>query len=954
MGSNARGTVPRWVAAMACILALAPAWGRATLEGDPPLTRHLPDVDAYPQNFALAQDAQSIVYVGNYDGVLIFDSERWELLRLPNRDLARSLAFDGVDRVYVGGHDEFGYIKRDAAGREQFHDLTGLFTSLLGEGEDFEDIWDIHVAREGVFFRALRHLFLYEPASGNTRLWRHPGRFGGIVQSGERVVLQFRGEGLRQFVDGEWQPLPGSAPLSELAWDFLRLPDGGLLALAADGKWRAYKDGRVSNFPVPRSFPPSSSISAGTELADGTLVLVSGDGMAYTLDPRSGAHRGFRLDTGYLNEVIPARGGGLLIAAEDRLLHLEWPAPWTALGETYGMNSSLVSMVRWGQRWHALTSAGVFALEPGADGAPRFRPLDWTGAEAWDLLPLDASTALLAESYDLVQITGRQSRTLSRGALYPRLLRRALADPNVVLVGLEPGIAIARRSGGEWRVAIEDHTLDELETSSMVEAEPRVLWLGSDRGGVWRIRFTPGYGAIEETQRFGPGEGITYGEPAGGAVALLADGTLVATTNKGVFRWTGERFTSMDLGGLDVVRDKGEWVELTTAPDGKRWAYSHKHVYRQAGGGWRREEIGNVRRGAIESMTFDETGAPIFSSTRAVLRFDASAQAAGDGGDSVASVQLRAVERRDASGAVEALPFDHALELRDGDFGLRIRFALPDFREVGSTRYATRLAGLEPHLSAWSDANTLQYPRLPPGNYRLEIMARDSLGRDSRGTPLELSIVPAWYASSRARALWLVLGILALSALTWGWVRWRTVRLERLVAARTSELRAANERLDAMAHLDGLTGVPNRRELDRHLEKMWADCARDGRELAVLALDVDGFKRYNDLHGHQSGDEMLVRLVREATACLNRRSDLLARYGGDEFFVVRTGESLAGARELAETLRRRVEVAALGATVSIGAATRSPKSGGQVRDLVRAADAALYAAKSAGRNRVAA
>jgi diguanylate cyclase (GGDEF)-like protein len=122
----------------------------------------------------------------------------------------------------------------------------------------------------------------------------------------------------------------------------------------------------------------------------------------------------------------------------------------------------------------------------------------------------------------------------------------------------------------------------------------------------------------------------------------------------------------------------------------------------------------------------------------------------------------------------------------------------------------------------------------------------------------------------------------------------------------------------------------------------------------VLAIDVDGFKRYNDQHGHQSGDEMLVRLVREAAACLEGSGDLLARYGGDEFFIVRAGSSLASARALAESLRQRIEAAGLGATVSVGVASRLPKDGGDVRELVRAADAALYAAKSAGRNRVAA
>jgi diguanylate cyclase (GGDEF)-like protein len=949
MGTRLRGA--RLVVTAVALLAMVPALARAPLEGDPPVARHLPDVDAYPQNFAIAQDAQSIVYVGSYDGILVYDGERWELVRLPGRDLGRSLAFDGVDRVYVGSHDEFGYLQRGADGAERFHDLTGLFAPLLGADEAFEDIWDIHVTREGVFFRALRHLFLYDPASGATRVWRHEGRFGGITQLGERVVLQFRGVGLKQLVNGEWQLLPGSEPLNELCWKFLRTGGDGLLGLCADGRWRTWRAGKVADFKVPASFPPSSAMPSGTELPDGTLVMVSGDGQVFTLDPRSGEHRELRLDTGFLNEVIADRAGGLLVAGEDRLLHLEWPAAWTAIGESYGVASSLTRVVQWNDRWSVLTSSGVFALEGDGD-QPRFRPLDWTEGEAWDLLPVDASSALLAESYDVLLVNGAKARPLSKGAFYPRLLRRALGDPNVVLAGLEPGVGVLRRTGGGWNVVLEDHAQGELEVMSMVETEPRVAWFGTGRGGIWRLRFAADYGSVVETHRFGPAEGITYGEPAGASIAQLGDGTLVATTTTGAFRWDGARFVAWTAGGLDQVREKDEWLDLASAPDGTRWAYSHKNIYRQVEQGWRREEIGGVRRGAISAVAFDETGAPVFTSTRALLRFAAHAPAPPASG--APTVLVRALERHAADGRVERLPVTGALDVRDGNFGLRVRFALPEYRQPGGARYSVRLAGVDGQASAWSDVDTLLYPRLPPGTYRLEVLARDSLGRESRIAPLTLRILPAWYASPMARALWVVLTFTLLGVLTVFAVRWRTRRLEGLVAARTSELRAANERLDAMAHLDGLTGVSNRRELDRHLEQAWARCQQDGRELAVLAIDVDGFKRYNDQHGHQSGDEMLVRLVREAAACLEGSGDLLARYGGDEFFIVRAGSDLASGRALAESLRQRIEAAGLGATVSVGVASRLPKDGGDVRELVRAADAALYAAKSAGRNRVAA
>jgi diguanylate cyclase (GGDEF)-like protein len=389
-----------------------------------------------------------------------------------------------------------------------------------------------------------------------------------------------------------------------------------------------------------------------------------------------------------------------------------------------------------------------------------------------------------------------------------------------------------------------------------------------------------------------------------------------------------------------------------SAPDGTAWAYSHKNVYHRGAEGWHREEIGGVRRGALESLAFDETGAAVFTSTRALLRFQGHAPpGAGDGGP---AGKVRALARLSPAGGAERLPVGGTVSARGGDFGLRVRFALPDYRRPGGMRYAARLVGLDAQMSPWSDVDTLQYPRLPAGTYRLEVKGLDSLGRETQAEPLTLRVLPPWYASPMARGLWVVLTFTALGALTVVAVRWRTARLEGLVAARTSELRAANERLDAMAHLDGLTGVSNRRELDRYLERAWAQCEKDGCELAVLAIDVDGFKRFNDQHGHQSGDEMLVRLVREAAACLDGAGDLLARYGGDEFFVVRIGCDLAGARALAEDLRRRIEAAGLGATVSIGVATRAPRDGGIVRDLVRAADAALYAAKSAGRNRVAA
>jgi diguanylate cyclase (GGDEF)-like protein len=159
-----------------------------------------------------------------------------------------------------------------------------------------------------------------------------------------------------------------------------------------------------------------------------------------------------------------------------------------------------------------------------------------------------------------------------------------------------------------------------------------------------------------------------------------------------------------------------------------------------------------------------------------------------------------------------------------------------------------------------------------------------------------------------------------------------------------------------MTVTDGLTGVGNRRALESVLRREATRAERHGRELSLLILDLDHFKRLNDTHGHLAGDHVLrefAKLLAERV----RPGDELARSGGEEFVLVLPETGLAGALELAEELRRRVEEARfdfrgeeLSVTASVGAAMF--RTGMTVEDLQQAADTMLYRAKARGRNQV--
>lgn len=178
---------------------------------------------------------------------------------------------------------------------------------------------------------------------------------------------------------------------------------------------------------------------------------------------------------------------------------------------------------------------------------------------------------------------------------------------------------------------------------------------------------------------------------------------------------------------------------------------------------------------------------------------------------------------------------------------------------------------------------------------------------------------------------------------------------------KNEELEALNEQLRSLALVDGLTGVANRRRFDEMIENEWRRCRRDHAPLALLIIDIDYFKNYNDHYGHQAGDACLKQIASLLKGGVSRETDLVARYGGEEFVCLMPESSLAGALSKAESLRSGIETAnirheysstAPRVTVSIGVAARTPDDNGTVSTLIAEADEALYRAKHQGRNRV--
>ena len=188
----------------------------------------------------------------------------------------------------------------------------------------------------------------------------------------------------------------------------------------------------------------------------------------------------------------------------------------------------------------------------------------------------------------------------------------------------------------------------------------------------------------------------------------------------------------------------------------------------------------------------------------------------------------------------------------------------------------------------------------------------------------------------------------------------RLVEMQRSLVQVTEKLNSANTMLKRLSATDGLTGIANRRMYDELAIREWRRCERMKKSFALVMIDVDNFKLFNDKYGHQVGDECLKAVAAQVGKSAPRATDLAARYGGEEFVMVLGETDTDGAKWIANRLRQQVSdlniphyaTESRHVTISCGVASIVPDGNNSLEVLLKSADHALYQAKEAGRNQV--
>lgn len=311
------------------------------------------------------------------------------------------------------------------------------------------------------------------------------------------------------------------------------------------------------------------------------------------------------------------------------------------------------------------------------------------------------------------------------------------------------------------------------------------------------------------------------------------------------------------------------------------------------------------------------------------------------------------------------IDFRNGATIEPGQKDVEIRYTGISLIKSDQVKFQYKLEG---HDSDWIDAGTRRtanYSYLPPGEYTFRVKAANSDGIwNEQGAAVKIELWPFFYQTRLFMLLCVLAGALLLLAVWKISVHQLEARerlLTKLVEERTRELAKANENLQDLANSDGLTKIGNRRRFESFLEDEWHRAIRFKTEISLILIDIDHFKNFNDTYGHQAGDACLQQVATAFAETIKRPTDLVARFGGEEFALVLGGTDSAGAFVIAEQAVGNVKCLRIEhassktdthLTVSVGIATVFATFDNSIADLIKAADTALYEAKASGRDRI--
>lgn len=726
------------------------------------------DFNADPQFWAACENRDGIMFFGNNDGIIAHDGEHWNRISLPNNSSVRSLAVTAGGRVYAGGYNEIGFLKKEINGRYSYRSLVA---ELQLDGRNMENIWDIRIVGDKVLCRTFTELMII---SGKTAT-HIPANTSYIYSAivGGRYFIQDSNHGIMS-LGASGQDLTMAFPADQYnneeifsieegpsKNDILIITKAGNLYAGEAGSGKLQFQSNV--FQNRRSDQVSSVIRYNQLLLIGTLsskiILADLTGTPLDIPPLLQS-----LPDIVIHRLYKSADGNIWVMQNNGLSYIDLKSPYSFLFN----KASVYDILAHKNTLYLATNQGIYFSAPNANNiaaAKNFTKVEGVHGQAWAVQEFEGDVIASHDTGLYLISNGSPSKIGAIGGFWK--VTPIPGKTGQYLASHYNGLYLLRKDKGNWNISGKISGFNESTRDILPADEPNTYWICHGYKGVFRIRIDPSYQRVTSVDHYTNRNGL---RSAFNVNVTRWKNEIVFTTNTGIYRYNGNanRFEPHQV--LNSILDPEKNTRRLLDTGEVTWFVQDD----EAGYFYNKEKKpalqkdlflnlkGTFNRG-MEAITVLAPDKVLFGTTSGLYLYSLGGKQQQN---SIATLISGISYSQDQD--VKFLPPSNRNEpqvLPNQTDILRFEFAAPKMSHGTEIQYSYILENVDNSWSAWQTLPYKEYTHLRPGTYTFKVRSRNTAGVSGSEASYQFTILPKWYQTTAAYAGYIVLSVILIMLL---------------------------------------------------------------------------------------------------------------------------------------------------------------------------------------------